>query len=68
VENLNGFPYIMSNFQHPADWGSIKTIEPGLKARLQQKMLDSGLAVTTSIGIRPAKGGIGYLSGLPSLQ
>ncbi|HIJ88539.1 MAG TPA: DUF839 domain-containing protein [Desulfuromonadales bacterium] len=68
VENLNGFPYIMSNFQHPADWGSIKTIEAGLKARLQQKMLDSGLAVTTSIGVRPAKGAIGYLSGLPILQ
>jgi secreted PhoX family phosphatase len=68
VENLNGFPYIMSNFQHPADWGSMKTIEAGLKARLQQKMLDSGLAVTTSTGVRPAKGAIGYLSGLPSLQ
>jgi secreted PhoX family phosphatase len=71
VENLNGFPYIMSNFQHPADWGSMKTIEAGLKARLQQKMLESGLAVRLSPpsnAVRPAKGAIGYLSGLPALQ
>lgn len=70
VENLNGFPYIMSNFQHPADWGSIKTIESGLKSRLEQLMINNGLAIPLTpprTGVRPAKGAVGYLRGLPSL-
>ena len=70
VENLNGFAYIMSNFQHPADWGSIKTIDAGLKARLEQQMITNGLAARLSpprTGVRPAKGAIGYLRGLPPL-
>jgi hypothetical protein len=70
VENLNGFAYIMSNFQHPADWGSIKTIEAGLKSRLEQQMITNGLAARLSpprTGVRPAKGAIGYLRGLPPL-
>lgn len=71
VENLNGFPYIMSNFQHPADWGSIKTIDTTLKGRLETLMINNGLATRLSppkTGVRPAKGAIGYLTGLPSLQ
>jgi secreted PhoX family phosphatase len=74
VENLNGFPYIMSNFQHPADLGGFTSLPADLRSRLIELMLTSGLAATTPVtattpyGVRPAKGGIGYLSGLPSLQ
>jgi secreted PhoX family phosphatase len=76
VENLNGFPYIMSNFQHPADWSSTPSGFRGspLRASLQTLFLANGLAATTPVtattpyGVRPAKGGIGYISGLPLLQ
>jgi secreted PhoX family phosphatase len=69
VENLNGFPYIMSNFQHPADLAGYKSLPAGLKSSLETLMISSGLAARTSTGgVRPAKGAIGYLSGLPSLQ
>jgi secreted PhoX family phosphatase len=69
VENLNGFPYIMSNFQHPADLVGFTSMPAGLKSSLESLMITSGLAARTpSGGVRPAKGAIGYLSGLPSLQ
>lgn len=68
VENLNGFPYIMSNFQHPADLGGFTSMPAVLKSSLETLMVNNGLATRTLTGVRPAKGGIGYLSGLPSLQ
>jgi hypothetical protein len=69
VENLNGFPYIMSNFQHPADLAGYKSLPAGLKTSLETLMIASGLAAPTSTGgVRPVKGAIGYLSGLPALQ
>ena len=69
VENLNGFPYIMSNFQHPADLAGFTSMPADLKLSLETLMISSGLAARTpSGGVRPAKGGIGYLSGLPALQ
>jgi len=69
VENLNGFPYIMSNFQHPADLAGYKSLPAGLKSNLETLMIASGLAARTSTGgVRPAKGAIGYLSGLPALR
>jgi secreted PhoX family phosphatase len=75
VENLNGFPYIMSNFQHPGDWLSTPSGFRGsaLRASLQDLMIANGLATATPVtasspyGVRPAKGAIGYLSGLPTL-
>jgi secreted PhoX family phosphatase len=42
VDDLNGWTYIMSNFQHPGDWGSIHntvkaTLDPLLKANYKEK-------------------------------
>ncbi len=56
VDNLNGFSYIMSNFQHAGDWGSIHSvvkagIDPLINANWNNKKSSA----------------IGYLSGLPTL-
>lgn len=56
VDNLNGFAYIMSNFQHAGDWGSIHSIikvgaDPLINANWNNKK----------------SAAIGYLSGLPTL-
>lgn len=42
VDSINGFTYIMSNFQHPGDWGSIhnivkSTLDPLIKANYKDK-------------------------------
>jgi secreted PhoX family phosphatase len=42
VDELNGWTYIMSNFQHPGDWGSIhnvvkSTLDPLVKANYKDK-------------------------------
>jgi len=42
VDELNGWTYIMSNFQHPGDWGSIHngvkaTLDPLIKANYKDK-------------------------------
>lgn len=47
VDEINGWTYIMSNFQHPGDWGSIHnvvkdTLDPLIKASYKNK---SGAAV-----------------------
>jgi len=56
VENLNGFAYILSNFQHPGDWGSIHNVikaevEPLINAKWNNRKSAT----------------IGYISGLPAL-
>lgn len=56
VDNLNGFSYIMSNFQHPGDWGGIHSVikagvDPLINANWNNKK----------------SAAIGYLSGLPAL-
>ena len=55
VDEINGWTYIMSNFQHAGDWGSIHsvvkdTLDPLIKANYKNKF---GAAV-------------GYLTGTPS--
>ncbi|MBY0454514.1 MAG: DUF839 domain-containing protein [Burkholderiaceae bacterium] len=55
VDEINGWTYIMSNFQHPGDWGSIHnvvkdTLEPLIKANYKGKF----------------GAGVGYLTGTPS--
>jgi hypothetical protein len=42
VDSINGWTYIMSNFQHPGDWGSIHnvvkgTLDPLIKANYKDK-------------------------------
>jgi len=59
VDDSNQFSYIFSNFQHPGDEVEGKSITAVNKADLVK-------AVDEQIGINKT-GGIGYISGLPSL-
>ncbi len=52
IDNLNGFSYIMSSYQHPGDFS--KQIDAALKAKLN-KLIDQ------------KKAGVGYISGLPKM-
>lgn len=56
VDNLNGFAYILSNFQHAGDWGSIHSVvkaevEPLINAKWNNRNSSA----------------VGYISGLPTL-
>jgi len=56
VDNLNGFAYVMSNFQHAGDWTSIHSVikvgaDPLINANWNTKKSSA----------------VGYLSGLPAL-
>jgi len=55
VDSINGWTYVMSNFQHPGDWGSIhgtvkSTLDPLVRANYKDRF---GAA-------------IGYLTGMPA--
>lgn len=55
-ENLNGFTYVMSNFQHAGDWGSIHAVikagvDPLINANWNNKKSSA----------------VGYISGVPAL-
>lgn len=66
IDDLNGFAYIMSNYQHPGDF--IATTEATLKKRLENIMLTSGMISRVSDTVtRPVKGSVGYISGIPGL-
>ncbi|MBU8920053.1 DUF839 domain-containing protein [Bacillus sp. FJAT-29953] len=60
ADNLKGHSYIMSNFQHPGDELDTKNISAVDKVELIK-------AMEKEIGINRT-GGIGYISGLPSLE
>ena len=56
VENLNGFAYILGNFQHPGDWGSIhNVVKAGVEPLINANWNNRKSAT------------VGYLSGLPTL-
>ena len=59
ADDRNGFSYIFSNFQHPGDEVDGKSITAVNKEELLK-------AIDEEIGINKT-GGIGYISGLPSL-
>ncbi|PLT35287.1 PhoX family phosphatase [Bacillus sp. V5-8f] len=59
ADDRNGFSYIMSNFQHPGDEVDSKAITAVNKEELLS-------AIDREIGINKT-GGVGYISGLPSL-
>ena len=56
VDNLNGFAYIMSNFQHAGDWGAIHSV---IKAGADP-------LINTNWNNKKSSA-IGYLSGVPVL-
>jgi uncharacterized protein len=60
VDNLKGFSYLMSNFQHPGDELDGKSITAVDKNELVNKM-------QAEIGIDKT-GGVGYIAGLPSFD
>jgi len=54
VDEINGWTYIMSNFQHPGDWGSVHavvrpTLEPLIKANYKDGF---GAAVGYLTGVK----------------
>ena len=59
ADDRNGFSYVFSNFQHPGDEVDGKSITAVNKEELLK-------AIDEQIGINKT-GGIGYISGLPSL-
>ncbi|ANU15532.1 alkaline phosphatase [Planococcus halocryophilus] len=59
ADDRNGFSYIFSNFQHPGDEVASKSITAVNKEELVK-------AIDEQIGINQT-GGIGYISGIPSL-
>jgi len=59
ADDRNGFSYIFSNFQHPGDEIENKSITAVDKEQLV-KVIDEQLGINKT-------GGIGYISGLPSL-
>lgn len=58
VDNLNGFAYVMSNFQHPGDY--IGSMDATLEASVNP--------LINSIWNNKKKAGIGYLSGIPAVK
>lgn len=58
VDDLNGFAYVMSNFQHPGEY--IKTMDAALKGEVDP-LINSKWA-------NKKKAGIGYISGIPALR
>jgi secreted PhoX family phosphatase len=60
IDNRNGFSYLMSNFQHPGDELDTKQITAVDKNALV-KAMENGIGIDRT-------GGVGYISGLPSLE
>jgi secreted PhoX family phosphatase len=56
IDNLNGFSYIMGNFQHAGDWGSVHSI---IKAGVDP-LIDANWNGKKSSAV-------GYISGIPSI-
>lgn len=52
IDNLNGYSYVMSSYQHPGDFS--KHMDAALKARLEKR-------------IDKKKAGVGYLGGWPKM-
>jgi secreted PhoX family phosphatase len=69
VDNLNGFAYVMSGFQHPGDWTFKTPSQDALKAAVIANYGPSTPAIqpapSTVIRTLARKAAIGYISGLP---
>ena len=62
VDNLNGFAYVMSAFQHPADWTFKTPAQDALKAAV---IANYGPAIPSGARTLARKAALGYISGLP---
>jgi secreted PhoX family phosphatase len=62
VDNLNGFAYIMSAFQHPADWTFKTPSQDALKAAV---IANYGPTIPSGARALGRKAALGYISGLP---
>ena len=58
VDNINGFAYVMSNFQHPGEY--ISSMDPTLEADIDPLIND--------MWNNKKKAGIGYISGIPAIH
>jgi len=69
ADDVNGFTYIMSNFQHAGDWELKKDdsgkVTGGLHVKVYEK-LDPIVRANYADGSGALGGGVGYLTGLPS--
>ena len=55
IDNLNGFSYVMSGFQHPGDWTFITPGQDALKAAVKANWGNNN------------KAAVGYITGLPKI-
>ena len=68
VDDMNGFAYIMSNFQHVGDWDLSKDASGKITGGLHSKVVDT-LDPLVRANYRDRFGAaVGYLTGLPSLK
>ena len=67
VDNLNGFAYLMTAFQHAGDWAYNATTGTGT---LNGKTVPAELmsAISSNWGGINQKSAVGYISGLPALR
>ena len=66
VDDMNGFAYIMSNFQHAGDWELTKDASGKITGGLHSKVIDI-LDPLVRANYRNRYGAaVGYLSGLPT--
>jgi hypothetical protein len=67
VDDINGFAYIMSNFQHPGDWELTKDASGAITGGLHSKV-SATLDPLVKANYRDRFGAaVGYLTGLPTL-
>jgi uncharacterized protein len=68
VDDINGFAYIMSNFQHPGDWEVSKDAAGNITGGLHSKVMGT-LDPLIRANYRDRYGAaVGYLTGLPVLN
>lgn len=63
VDNLNGFSYLMSNFQHAGDWASSKPAKPSIHDIIKTTVEP----LINAHWNNKKSAAVGYLSGLPVL-
>jgi secreted PhoX family phosphatase len=69
VDDINGFAYIMSNFQHPGDWEMTTKLAAGTSVPGVHVKVQSTLDPLVRANYKDRFGGaVGYLTGLPTLE